>query len=251
MDADGVFCLCVIPARGGSKALPGKNLAQVGGKSLVRRAAEAALASGRCDRVVCSTDSDAIAAEAARAGAYVPFRRPAELAGDTAATFDVVLHALRHVEAETGRSVDLVCLVEPTTPLRGAEDIRAVVDLLTSSRPPADSAVSVCEVTDAHPAWLRKIRDGLLGPYFEDTPEPTRRQDLARLPTPYRRNGAVYVTRRDVLIEQRSLYGRRCLAYVMPPERSVNIDTELDLVCARAILAHREKTGNMMNAERE
>jgi CMP-N,N'-diacetyllegionaminic acid synthase len=239
MGEDGLFCLCVVPARGGSKGLPGKNLMEVGGKSLVRLAVEAALDSGRCDRLLCSTDSDAIAAEAVLAGAEAPFRRPDELAGDATPSLDVVLHALQFVEAQGPRRVDLVCLVEPTTPLRVGQDIRCAVDLLASSRPPADSAVSVCEVTDAHPAWLRKIQDGLMSPYFTDLPEPTRRQDLARLPTPYRRNGAVYVTRRDVLVERRSLYGERCLAYVMPPERSVNIDSELDLLCARAILQKR------------
>ncbi len=235
------YGLAVVPARGGSKGLVGKNLAAVGGRALVRRAVEAALASGRCSRVICSTDSDAIAAEAVRAGADVPFRRPAELAGDTAGSLEVLRHAVAHVEGERGGSVDWVCLIEPTTPLRTGADIRAAVDLYLAADPPADSVVSLCEVTDAHPAWLRKVVGGEVVPYFESLAEPTRRQDLAGQPVPYRRNGAVYVTRRDVLIDGRSLYGRRCLGYVMGPERSVNIDTELELLIARAVW---EKTGD-------
>jgi len=198
---------------------------------------EAALNSGRCSRVICSTDSDAIAAEAVRAGADVPFRRPAELAGDTAGSLEVLRHAVAHVEGEGGTAVDWVCLIEPTTPLRTGDDIRGAVEMYLAADPPADSVVSLCEVTDAHPAWLRKIVNGEVVRYFPSLSEPARRQDLAGEPVPYRRNGAVYVTRRDVLIEQRSLYGRRCLGYVMGPERSINIDTELELLTAEAVWA--------------
>ena len=240
MNTTDLYCLAIIPARGGSKGVPGKNLQTVGGESLVYRAARAARESGRCGRVICSTDDDAIAAEAIRAGAEVPFRRPATLASDTATSLAVVQHAVERVEAERGRPVDLVCLVEPTTPLRSAADIRDAIDLLVHADPPADSAVSVCEVTDAHPAWLRTIVDGELTPYFPDMAEPKRRQEFARYPTPYRRNGAVYVTRRDVVVDHGSLYGRRCLAYAMPPERSINIDTPMDLVCARALCEFRD-----------
>jgi len=240
VNAQNPYCLAVVPARGGSKGLPGKNLLEVGGKSLVRRAVEGAAASGCCRRIVCSTDDDAIGAEAIRAGADVPFRRPAELADAAATSLAVVLHALQRVEAERGGPVDMVCLVEPTTPLRSAEDIAAAVHMLTEAGSAADSVVSVCEVTDAHPAWLRKITDGALEPYFGGLEEPTRRQDLRMYPVPYRRNGAVYVTRREVLAAGGGLYGTRCLAYVMPPERSINIDSELDLLCARAIWRHMQ-----------
>lgn len=228
------YCLAVIPARAGSKGLPGKNLARVGGRSLIARAVEAALASRRCSRVICTTDSDAIAAEAIRAGADVPFLRPAELADDTASLVEVLIHAVAEIEGQRGRRIDLVCLLQPTTPLRSAEDVRATIDLLLSD-PTADAAVSLCEVVEEHPAWLRRIDNGLVSPYFADLPEPYRRQDLAGQPTPYKRNGAVYVMRRDVLVGDRSLYGRRCLAHVMPPERSVDIDSELDLRVAQAL----------------
>ena len=123
------------------------------------------------------------------------------------------------------------------------EDIRSALEMLLAAGDAADSVVSLCAVTDAHPAWLRKIVGGHVVPYFDSLSEPTRRQDLARQPVPYRRNGAVYITRRDVLIGQRSIYGQRCLGYVMPPERSVNIDTELDLLIAQALAGRRPDEG--------
>lgn len=238
MAGETVYCLGVVPARGGSKGLPNKNLALVGGKSLVRLAVEAAIASHACSRIICSTDSDRIATEAIRSGADVPFRRPAELAGDTASSLDVLLHAVHEIEGQRGKPVDLVCLLEPTTPLRTPGDIRAAVQMLLAAGDRADSVVSLCQVTDAHPAWLRKLEDGHVKPYFPQMAEPTRRQDLDRHPTPYRRNGAIYVTRRDVLVNQRSIYGQNCLGYVMPAERSVNIDHEMDLMFARAAWNH-------------
>lgn len=242
MSRDDVYCLGIVTARGGSKGLQGKNLAEIGGKSLVWWAVRSGLESERCSRVICSTDNDAIAAEAVRAGADVPFMRPAELASDTSASIDAVLHALHHVEAERGKNVDVVCLLQPTTPLRTGQDVRATIDLLLEAGPDADSAVTVCEVPDAHPAWLRKIVDGLAVPYFGDADdEPTHRQQFRRYPPPYRRNGAVFVTRRQVLLELRRVFGRRCLAYVMPPERSFDVDTKWDLVCVQAIWEQMER----------
>jgi CMP-N-acetylneuraminic acid synthetase len=234
MNQQSLYCLAVICARAGSKGLPGKNLAEVGGKTLIRRAVEAALHSGRCSRVICSTDSDAIAAEAIRAGADAPFLRPAELAGDAVSMVDVLIHAVGEIEGPRGRAVDLVCLLQPTSPLRTAEDVRGAVDALLAE-PDADAAVSLCEVVEAHPAWLRKIDRGYVRPYFPELPEPFRRQDLADQPTPYRRNGAVYVVRRDVLMQQRSLYGDRCAPWIMPADRSVDIDSAVDLAVARAL----------------
>ncbi len=120
------FCLGIVPARGGSKGLPGKNLACIGGKSLIRRAAEAGLKSGCCTRIVCSTDEHAIAAEARAAGIEVPFLRPAELAGDDVPMAEVLIHAAQQVEAKAGRQIDFLCLLQPTSPLRTALDVRNV-----------------------------------------------------------------------------------------------------------------------------
>ena len=236
-----LYCLGVVPARGGSKGLPGKNLAQVGGKTLIRRAVETALASGCCTRVLCSTDDVAIAAEARAAGADVPFLRPAELAGDTVPGVDVILHAMAHVEMELARTVDMVVVLQPTSPLRTAADVRATVEAMLRADPPADSAVSLVEATDAHPLWLRKIENGIAVPYFDQGREPACRQELASHGRPYRRNGAVYVVRRHVLLAERRVFGRRCAAYVMEPQRSIDIDSEYDLVCAQALWEHLMK----------
>lgn len=243
MQKQDLYCLGLVPARGGSKGLPGKNLAQVGGKTLVRRAVEAGLAGGCCTRLVCSTDDPAIAAEARAAGAEVPFVRPPELSGDDVPGIDVILHALQHIEAELGRTIDLVIVLQPTSPLRTAADVRATMEAMLAAEPPADSAVSLVEATEAHPQWLRKIENGMAVPYFDQDAEPARRQDLAALGRPYRRNGAVYVTRRQVLLSQRRVFGRRCAAYIMPPERSIDIDSQYDLVCAQALWEHLVRQG--------
>lgn len=234
MATGSLYCLGIVPARGGSKGLRDKNLRTVGGKSLVRLAIEQARASGAISRVICSTDSDAIAAEAIRAGGDVPFRRPAELATDAAGSVDVAIHAVREIEGQRGRPVDLVCLLQPTSPLRRPDDVARAVRLLLDD-PAADSVVSLCPAEHAQPAWLRKIVDGAVQPYFEQFASFARRQDLEDYPTAYRPNGAVYVVRRDVLLDQRTFQGRRCLALPMPPERSIDVDTETDLVCAEAL----------------
>jgi CMP-N,N'-diacetyllegionaminic acid synthase len=241
MNLQGMNCLGLVPARGGSKGLPGKNLARVGGKTLVRRAVEAGLQSGCCTRILCSTDDPAIAAEARAAGAEAPFLRPAELAGDEVPTSEVILHALEQVEAAGAPKVDLVILLQPTSPLRTAQDVRATVEAMLKAEPPADSAVSLVEVIEAHPRWLRKIKDGIAIPYFDEPDEPTRRQDLLLHGRPYRRNGAVYVTRSEVLRVSRQVFGRRCAAHVMPAQRSIDIDSESDLVCAQALWEYLRK----------
>jgi CMP-N-acetylneuraminic acid synthetase len=241
--SEDMFCLGIVPARGGSKGLPGKNLMRVGGKTLVRRAVQAGLASGCCSLLVCSTDDPAIAAEARAAGAEAPFLRPATLSGDEVGAIDVILHALEQVEAQRGRPVDGVILLQPTSPLRTAADVRATVEAMLAADPPADSAVSLVEATEAHPLWLRRVEAGMAVPYFESPGEPARRQDLALHGRPYRRNGAVFITRRQVLLTERQVFGRRCAAYIMPPQRSIDIDSPFDLVCAQALWEHLTQSG--------
>ena len=224
--------LGLVVARGGSKGIPGKNIRLLNGKSLLHYTAAAALASRRLDRVILSTDDSEIAEVGKREGLDVPFIRPAELARDDTPTLPVVQHAVRWVE-ENGSRYDAVCLLQPTSPLRRAEDINACIDILESSG--ADAAVSVALVpTEYNPHWV----------YFQDregcltlstgmkTPIP-RRQDL---PAAYHRNGCVYVTRRDVVMEQNSLYGERIAGYVMDRSRSVNLDSPEDWEAAERIL---------------
>jgi N-acylneuraminate cytidylyltransferase len=218
--------LGLIPARGGSKGLPGKNIADVDGRPLIDWTVSAALASKHIDRVVLSSDDDAIAEAARRCGCEVPFRRPPELATDSASTLDVVLHAL---DALPG--FDVVVLLQPTSPLRTSADIDAACELFANGN--ASSCVSVSEV-EQHPYWMYQIdAHHRLAPLLEVAQRPSRRQDL---PAIYALNGAVYVTDVAALRAARSFVTADTVAYVMPPSRALDIDTRADLDAFRLML---------------
>lgn len=221
--------LGVIPARGGSKGIPHKNLVPLGGRPLLGWTAAAVLAS-RLDRVVLSTDSERIATEGRALGLEVPFLRPAALATDAAASVDVVLHALDALDPD-GTMYGAAMLLQPTTPLRTAADIDAALDLLAATG--ADSVIGVVPVGGHHPARMKYVEGGrLVDPPFVEAVENQPRQELRPMVI---RNGALYLTRAAVL-RTRSFKGRDSRALVMPPERSVNIDEPLDLLVAEALL---------------
>jgi CMP-N-acetylneuraminic acid synthetase len=228
--AERLRVLGLIPARGGSKGVARKNARSLAGKPLLQYTAEAALAARRLDRVLLSTDDDEIAEIGRKCGIEVPFLRPAELARDDTPMLPVVQHALRERE-EHGERYDAVCLLQPTSPLRRAEHVDACIELLEQSG--ADAVVTVLPVpAEHHPYWVFfREPDGRLRP-SSSAEVPTRRQDL---PPAFHREGSVYVTRRDVVLEGGSLYGSRVLGYPVPP--MVNIDTEDDWRRAEALLA--------------
>lgn len=226
--------LGVIPARGGSKSVPRKNLVLVNGKPLIAYTIEAAKQSQRLTHFVVSSEDDQIIAVAREYGAPVPFIRPAELATDKAPTLPVVQHAVTKMELLESTVFDVVVLLQPTTPLRLSEDIDKAVDKLLVSG--ADSVISVCDVGAYHPARMRLvIDDRLVELPMREPKEMLRRQDL---PPVYIRNGAIYVVRRDVLMEKNSMVGKVSRPYIMPTERSVNIDSQLDLILAEILLSH-------------
>lgn len=211
--------LGLIPARGGSKGIPGKNVRLLGGKPLLAWTAEAALASRRLSRVVLSTDDEGIAEAGRRCGLDVPFLRPAELARDDTPTLPVVRHALESLEDR----FDAVCLLQPTSPFRRAADVDGCIALLEERG--LDAVVSVLPVPAEHnPHWVFfEDGDGLLRlATGEEQPIP-RRQEL---PPAFHRDGSVYVTRREIVMGG-SLYGRRLGGYLMP-EAGVNLDTPAD-----------------------
>ncbi len=225
--------LAVITARGGSKGLPRKNVREVGGKPLIAWTIEAALGAGEAlHRTVVSTDDEEIAAVCAQWGGDAPFRRPAALAGDQAGTVPTLQHAVRWVEADEGAPVDWVLTLQPTSPLRTADDIVAAVALAADRS--CDSVIAVTPVHDSHPMVLREVREGRLHPHAGHSLEGVRRQDCE--PPVFRNNGALYLTRREVLMDQGRIHGQVALAHVMPEERSVDVDTELDLLLADAVL---------------
>lgn len=222
--------LGVIPARGGSKAIPLKNLRHVGGRPLLSYTADA-VAGSRLSRTCVSTDDPDIAAAARELGLDVPFMRPAELAVDEAPMLPVLQHAVQ-VLADAGELFDAVVLLQPTSPLRRAEHIDEAIALLESSG--ADSVVSVVEVPHQfNPSSVMRLADGRLRPFL-DGPTITRRQDKPRL---FARNGPAVLAVRVTTLESGSLYGEHCRPLVMAAADSLDIDTADDLALVDLVLS--------------
>ena len=221
----------LITARGGSKAIPRKNIKLLAGKPLIAWTIQAALASRSLDRVIVSTDDPEIAQVTQEWGAEVPFMRPPELAQDDSPHRDVVIHALRWLESQPAPPPDYILLLQPTSPLRTAEDINRAVTLAVEKD--ADAVVSVCP-TPHHPYLSKQIApDGKLLDFIERPEGYLARQAL---PPVYSLNGAIYLLRRNILLEREDWYTDHTYAYIMPPERSIDIDSPWDLHLAELIL---------------
>ncbi len=217
--------LGVVTARGGSKGLPGKNLRLVAGRPLLAYTLAAASRARLLDRVIVSTDDPQIASEARRLGAEVPFMRPIELAGDGTPTLPVLQHAVRELERQ-GYTCDAVATLQPTSPLRLADDIDAAVALLLDTE--CRSVVSLVEAP-CHPSRMRVVDGTLVRPLTGDAFALRLRQDF---PHVFAENGAIYVTRHDVLMRDGAILAAPARALIMPRERSIDIDDELDLSIA-------------------
>lgn len=223
--------LGVIPARGGSKGVPRKNIRLLCGLPLIAYTIRAAKACPMITEVVVSTDDPEIQKIAVEHGAAAPFLRPAELATDLALSIPTVQHAVREMEAGRGRPYDYVAMLQPTTPLRTADDLtEALTRLIASS---ADGIISVVDVDNWHPMKMKKFVDERLVDYEKPPVENPPRQTL---PPVYMVNGAVYATKRDVLMMRSTFQGDFCLGHVMPSCRSVNIDGPLDFAMAEYLL---------------
>lgn len=234
MDAP-LHSVAIIPARGGSKRLPGKNIKPLLGKPMIAYAIDAARQAKRIDRVIVTTDDPAIAAAAKDAGAEVPFMRPAELATDTATTLDVLQHAVTALEAADSKTINVIMLIQPTAPLVLASDIDdAVADL---ERLKVDCCVSMSPITD-RPEWLYTVDGSRATPFGSNHNITSRTQDL---PEYYRINGAIYAARRHVVMEMKKIINEDSLAaVVMPRERSVDIDELSDFLIAEALLRNQQ-----------
>jgi CMP-N-acetylneuraminic acid synthetase len=225
-----MIVLGIVPARGGSKGLPNKNLRSLGGQPLLARTAEAARRSRSLARTVLSTDDPAIAEAGRVLGLDVPFMRPVELAADETPMLPVLRHAVETLARE-GFHTDVVVLLQPTSPFRRAEHIDAAVDLLASSG--ADSVVSVVEVPHQFsPVSVLTLTNGRVQPYIPG-PLVTRRQDKPRV---YARNGPAVLAVRVSVLERGALYGDDCRPLVMTPADSVDIDDVHDFDYAEFIL---------------
>jgi CMP-N,N'-diacetyllegionaminic acid synthase len=209
--------LALIPARGGSKGIPRKNIRLFCGKPLIQWSIEQALEAPSIDRVVVSTDDPDIAQCARACGADVPFLRPEELASDTASSIDAVLHALEQLP-----EVSDVLLLQPTSPMRRLEDINAIVDLYLHS---GRNVVVSVTTSVKHPAWIFNMTESqILQPFLTRSNLVCRQQ----LPPAYVLNGSLYLASRSFLERERSYLTACTIGYVMPPEYSVDIDTLLD-----------------------
>lgn len=215
--------VAVIPARGGSKGLPGKNIKLLSGIPLIAWTINAALNSDFIDRVIVNTDCDKIASIAKEYGAEVPFMRPSELATDTASSIDVVEHVLDSLN----ETYDYVLLLQPTSPFRNTYDIDSAISLAMRSQ--SGCVVSVC-LTEKSPYWMYRVDEELqMEPVIDEQAIPARRQDAGAI---YQLNGAIYISEVDRLYQSHAFLDSSTLAYVMPVERSIDIDTEIDFKIA-------------------
>jgi CMP-N-acetylneuraminic acid synthetase len=228
--ADKGRALAIIPARQGSKRLPGKNMLSLSGKPLIQWTIEAAQQSRAIGEILVTSDDPAVLALAQQLGVDHVVERPESLASDTAKTSDVILHALEY-RIRFGDRPDTVCLLQATSPLRTAADIDGAYALYTRSGAP--SVISVCELE--HPlAWCSTLGESLsMRGFMENIRQERRSQDLERH---YRLNGAIYISDIEPLMEIGSFLADETLAYIMPRYRSVDVDDNLDFCLAKAVL---------------
>lgn len=230
---DGRRILGVIPARGGSRGLPGKNIASLGGRPLISWTIAAAGGADLIDRCIVSTDDPEIANAARESGGEVPFMRPADLAADDTPGVDPILHACDQIDG-----YDIVVMLQPTSPLRRSSDIDGAIRHMVGGG--YRTCVSVVD-TKHHPNWLVRVEDDGRLRRYDNKPLIPRRQDL---PPIYALNGAVYAADVATLRRERTFLTNDTGAYVMPPDRSFDIDSVSDLRCCEAML-----DGNVIDPE--
>lgn len=221
--------VCIIPARGGSKSLPGKNILEVCGKPLIAHSIEQARNSGYIDRIIVSTDDKRIAEIAGHFDAEVPFIRPAKLAQDNSPTVKVLLHAVNWLENKE-YDFDIVVLLHATAPLRAAEDIDNCIMMLAKEG--ADNIFSVTPSRrNPYYSMVEEV-DGKIVPVKGKACFSARQE----VPTVYDLNGSIYVWWKHVIKDKPHVYLENSKIYIMPPERSVDIDDELDFKLAKLLM---------------
>ncbi|MAZ41021.1 acylneuraminate cytidylyltransferase [bacterium] len=218
--------LGVVTARGGSKGIPRKNVRDLCGRPLICHTIDTANKSKLLSRSIISTDDTEIAEIAKKCGGEVPFMRPKELAQDESTSIEVIQNVIETLKKE-GEKYDYVMILQPTSPLRTAEDIDGCIAVAQKTN--ADSVMSMKEADDFSAKKMKKIVDGKIEPYFEDEgKESSRRQDLEKA---YKRNCAIYLTKTNLILKG-DLFGNNSQAYIMPEERSVDINQPVDFELA-------------------
>lgn len=233
----GKSAIGIIPARAGSKGLPGKNIRPLCGKPLVAWSIETALKSRYLDEVVVSTDGEEIADVAMAYGAHVPFRRPPEISTDAATTLSAVKHALDYYRDKLGRQFEIVVLLEPTSPLREEEDIDRMLERLTQEWDDFDSIVSLGEVRE-HPSIMKRLVEHGIEPFCPELAQKSRRQDNLPAYFPY---GVAYVVKASSLLQEEAFYTRRCTYHLIKRYQNFEIDDLHDFLCVEAVMRHEWK----------
>ncbi len=224
--------LAIIPARGGSKGLPGKNIRILCGKPLIAWSIEKARKSCHLDVVLVTTDSPEIADVARQYGAAVPFLRPAELATDHASTYEVIRHALAHYRTTEGREFDYIVMLEPTSPLREDQDIDRMLEVLDTRADDFDAIVSVGQVTE-HPSIMKRLVGDRIEPFCPELVQTTRRQDNVPAYFPY---GVAYIAKTRALLEENTFYTRRCTYFTIKRYQNYEIDDIYDFLCVESVM---------------
>ena len=233
---NGKSVIAIIPARAGSKGLPGKNIRDLCGKPLIGWTIEAGLKSKYIDVVAVSTESQDIARVARNFGAATPFMRPPELATDEATSYEVTKHMLDCYQAECNASFDYTVLLEPTSPLRDSNDIDRALEKLTETSQ-AKSIVGIAKTEGQNPAFLVKVRaDATLVEFIDGGMRHIRRQDVEDV---YFIEGSIYISETSKLLERKTFYHEKTIGYILPKWKSLEIDDEVDFIMVEALMTKR------------
>ncbi|MDD5039770.1 MAG: acylneuraminate cytidylyltransferase family protein [Patescibacteria group bacterium] len=224
--------LAVIPARGGSKRIPHKNIRLLGGKPLISYSIKATRQSKLVDLTIVSTDDQNISMIAKKNGAEVPFIRPSKLATSKSKTIDVLIHAVNFIERHNKKIFDIIALIQPTSPFILPEDIDRAIENLEKTN--ANCCISLCEISE-RPEWMYRVNNNKVFPFGTRIHNINKRsQDLKKI---FRINGAAYIIRREILLNKKMIIDENNLtAIIMPRERSIDIDELIDLQLAEIIL---------------
>jgi CMP-N-acetylneuraminic acid synthetase len=232
------FILALIPARGGSKGVPRKNLRLLHGQPLIAHSIRTGLSCPSISEVVVTTEDEEIANVARSFGAAIPFMRPRSLASDETAMEPVIQHAITELEALRQVRVDVVVLLVPTNPFRTADDVEAGIKILLETG--ADSVVSLVE-EDYPIAWLQTIVDGKVLPRFPDCNEVHRRQEAPKV---FKRNDGFFIFTRETIMDRGVVQGPDTRPYMMEPLCSIDIDNEWDFHLAELLISERTPANN-------
>ena len=234
-----MLVLGIIPARAGSKGVPNKNIRDLNGKPLIYYSIIEGLKSNLISDLVVSTDSKKFQDISIKYGAECPFLRPPELSSDDALAIPTIQHATSEIEKIKGFKYDYVVMLQPTSPLRKSLHIDKALTKLSNSN--ADAIISVVDVNNNHPMKMKKFvnKNGISYQLIDYEKPPVENCPRQKLPPVYIVNGAIYATKRDVLMNENSFQGKNCLGYIMDQNESINIDTEIEFLIAEKLMKEK------------